>query len=162
MREGGHAGEPRAVQSQPRPPLGRAGRGANPLTGGRPGFAGTIGGLLEARAAEGDRPFVTAAGTTSSYAEVAERAARLAAGLRKLGVARGDKVCLFLPNGFEFVLGMFAAARVGAVFVPAHPQLTGLELAYVLHQPGGLDVRAMTGRASGLARRGDRLRPLAV
>ncbi len=110
------------------------------MTDGRTGFAGTIGGLLEARAAEGDRPFLTAAGTTWSYAEVAERAARLGAGLRKLGVGREDKVCLYLPNGFEFVLGMFAAARVGAVFVPAHPQLTASELAYVLHHS---DARAV-------------------
>jgi acyl-CoA synthetase (AMP-forming)/AMP-acid ligase II len=103
------------------------------MIGGRTGFAGTIGGLLEARAAEAGRPFLTAAGTTWSYVQVAERAARLAAGLRKLGVGSGDKVCLFLPNRAEFVLGLFAAARVGAVFVPAHHQLTASELAYVLH-----------------------------
>ncbi len=110
------------------------------MTDGRTGFAGTIGGLLEVRAAEGDRRFVTVAGRTWSYAELAERAARLGAGLRKLGVGRGDKVCLYLPNGFEFVLGMLAAARVGAVFVPAHPQLTASELAYVLQHS---DARAV-------------------
>ena len=96
-------------------------------------FAGTIGALLDERARDSaDRPFVTAAGTTLGYGEFADRVRRLAAGFRGLGVRRGDTLGLALPNGVDFLLGMFAAARLGALFVPTHAQFTAREVEYVL------------------------------
>lgn len=67
-----------------------------------------------------------------TYGEFAARLERLTGALHDLGIRKDDKICLFLPNGFPFVLMMFAAARLGAVFVPAHPQFTARELRYVL------------------------------
>jgi len=43
---------------------------------------------------------------------------RLAAGLTKLGVEKGDRVCLFLPNCIEFILSDWAVSKSGAVVVP--------------------------------------------
>ncbi len=94
---------------------------------------GTIGAILDVRAADSpERPFLTGGGDTLSYGEVADRARRLAAGLRELGVRQADKVCLFLPNGPPLVLAMFGVARLGALFVPAHVQLTARELRHLL------------------------------
>jgi len=104
-------------------------------------LAGTIGAIVDDRAADSaDRPFVTSAGAGISYGEFADRVWRLTAGLRELGVARGDNVCLFLPNGLPFALAMFATARLGAPFVPAHAQLTPRELRYLLQHADAVAV----------------------
>ena len=93
----------------------------------------TIAALLDERAADSaDRPFVTCAGETVTYGEFADRTQRLAGALRDLGIGPGDKLCLFLRNGLPFALAMFAAARLGVLFVPAHAQLRAGELRYVV------------------------------
>lgn len=92
-------------------------------------FASIVDGRLRDSA---DRPFVTCGAETITYGEFADRLERLTAALRALGIRKSDKICLYLPNGLPFVLFMFAAARLGAVFVPAHPQFTARELRYVL------------------------------
>jgi len=43
---------------------------------------------------------------------------KLASGLASLGLERGDRVCLFLPNCIEFILGDWAAMKAGAAVVP--------------------------------------------
>jgi long-subunit acyl-CoA synthetase (AMP-forming) len=43
---------------------------------------------------------------------------KLAAGLVKLGVKKGDRVCLFLPNCIEFIIGDWAVLKIGATVVP--------------------------------------------
>ncbi|MGW7264946.1 AMP-binding protein [Streptomyces sp. NPDC054842] len=59
-------------------------------------------------------------GTTGglSYEDAAGRSARVAGGLRALGVGEGDRVAGYLPSGPEAFLLLFACARVGAVLVP--------------------------------------------
>lgn len=99
----------------------------------RAALAGTIGAIVDERAADSDeRPFITTATDTLTYGEFADRVRRLTTGLAELGIARGDHVCLFMPNGLAFTLALFAAARLGAPFVPAHAQLTARELRYLL------------------------------
>ncbi|MFF4051657.1 AMP-binding protein [Streptomyces chartreusis] len=53
-----------------------------------------------------------------TYDEVAARSARVAGGLRALGVVEGDRVAGYLPAGPEAFLLLFACARIGAVLVP--------------------------------------------
>jgi len=53
-----------------------------------------------------------------SYKNLKILADKLAAGLRKLGVVRGDRVCLFLPNCTEFIISDWAALKAGAAVVP--------------------------------------------
>jgi acetyl-CoA synthetase len=59
-------------------------------------------------------------GTTTSltFGELADRVARMAAGLRARGVEPGEKVAVFLPMGVEAVIAMLAIAHAGLVFVP--------------------------------------------
>ncbi|MDH6679209.1 acetyl-CoA synthetase [Rhodococcus sp. LBL1] len=53
-----------------------------------------------------------------TYCELAKDVERVAAGLRELGVGRGDAVALFLPMIPEAVVSVYAVARLGAVLVP--------------------------------------------
>jgi acetoacetyl-CoA synthetase len=59
---------------------------------------------------------------TLTYAELAEQVARARVGLRKAGVTRGDRVAAFLPNGVEAVVGVLAAASLGAIWSSAAPE----------------------------------------
>ncbi|MFB8775744.1 AMP-binding protein [Streptomyces broussonetiae] len=53
-----------------------------------------------------------------TYAETAALSARVAGGLRALGVAEGDRVACHLPPGAEAFVLLFACARIGAILVP--------------------------------------------
>ncbi|WP_181779376.1 AMP-binding protein [Pseudonocardia pini] len=55
---------------------------------------------------------------TLTFAELEDRVRRVAAGLRGLGIGRGDAVALYLPMVSEAVVAFYAAARIGAVLVP--------------------------------------------
>ena len=54
-------------------------------------------------------------------AQLAERVAAAAAGLRRLGVRSGDRVAAYLPNGLEAAIGFLAAASIGAVWSSCSP-----------------------------------------
>ena len=68
-----------------------------------------------------------------TYAQLAQRVAELAVELQRCGVARGDRVALFLDNGVELVAGVFAALAAGAVFMPVNPLTKADKLAYMLN-----------------------------
>ena len=68
-----------------------------------------------------------------TYAELAEGAARLARRLRAHGVARGDRVVLFLDNSPETVIGLFGVLEAGAVFSVVNPSTKLDKLAYILN-----------------------------
>jgi acetoacetyl-CoA synthetase len=59
---------------------------------------------------------------TVSYAELARRVAAAAAGLRRLGVAKGDRVVAYLPNVPETVVAMLASASIGAIWSSCAPE----------------------------------------
>ena len=56
-----------------------------------------------------------------TYGELAAEVARSAAGLRQLGVTKGDRVAALLPNIPEAVIGLLAAASIGAVWSSCSP-----------------------------------------
>ena len=59
---------------------------------------------------------------TTTYAELARAVAATAAGLRRLGVERGDRVAAYLPNAPETVIGFLATASIGAVWSSCAPE----------------------------------------
>jgi acetyl-CoA synthetase len=63
-------------------------------------------------------------GLTLSYAQMAERSNRVANFLRGLGVGRGDRLLLMLPNRVELWDAMLAAMKLGAIVLPATTQLS--------------------------------------
>lgn len=73
-------------------------------------------------------------GTRLSYAELADRVGRCAAGLARIGVGRGDVVTIILPNWWEAVVAIQAALRLGAVVNPVVPIYRGLEVGFILNQ----------------------------
>jgi fatty-acyl-CoA synthase len=83
-------------------------------------------------AGDPERPFLVLRNRRLTYREVDERATSLAAALSELGIEAGDRVALNLPNWPEFVIAMFAAAKLGAVIVPINPKHTRAELQYML------------------------------
>ena len=56
-----------------------------------------------------------------SYAQLAHQVARVARGLRALGVRRGDRVAALLPNVPEAIIGLLATASIGAIWSSCSP-----------------------------------------
>ncbi len=68
----------------------------------------------------------------TTFAEVAERTARIASVLRAHGIGRGDRVAYLGHNSALFAEVLFATARLGAVIVPLNTRLAPRETAYIL------------------------------
>lgn len=89
--------------------------------------------LLEASAQ--DYPEATAVifnDRKMSYAELNAAANMFANGLRKLGIKRGDKVAVMLPNTPYFPIAYFGILKTGAAVVPFNVLFTAREVAYHL------------------------------
>jgi long-chain acyl-CoA synthetase len=71
-----------------------------------------------------------------TYAQLWDRAARVAGGLADAGVGRGDRVAIRLGNGIEWVLAFFGAQLLGTVVVPVNTRFTDEEAAYVIEDSG--------------------------
>ncbi|MEW5010883.1 MAG: AMP-binding protein [Cycloclasticus sp.] len=67
-----------------------------------------------------------------SYKQLADLADRLAAGLLKKGIAKGDIVSFQLPNCWEFIVVYLACLRIGAVINPLMPIFRERELSFML------------------------------
>jgi len=76
-----------------------------------------------------DRPLVDFMGRRFSYAEIAQDANAFAAGLQALGVAKGDRIGLFLPNVPIYLAAYYGAMIAGATVVNFSPLYTAAELA---------------------------------
>lgn len=63
-----------------------------------------------------------------SYAQVDEISDRIATSLRALGVGRGDKVAVQLPNVPHLLFAYFGVLKVGAVLVPLDPLMRAPEI----------------------------------
>ena len=69
-----------------------------------------------------------------SYRELNGAVDRVASGLLRLGIVKGDRVGIWAPNCAEWVLVQYAAARIGAILVNINPAYRSHELAHVLNQ----------------------------
>ncbi len=74
------------------------------------------------------RPCIDFMGSKFSYAEIQALINRFAAGLQHIGISKGDKVGLCLPNCPYFVIAYFAALKVGAVVVNFNILYTAREI----------------------------------
>src|SRR3954463_14223527 len=71
-----------------------------------------------------------------TYAGLADRTARYAGALRRLGVGRGDRVAYLGVNAVEVFETFFAAWLLGAIAVPLNYRLSGAEIRYMLEDAG--------------------------
>jgi len=72
----------------------------------------------------------------ATYGELWEATTRAARAFLSLGVRAGDRVALWSPNRFEWVVTQYATARIGAILVNINPAYKTAELEYVLRQSG--------------------------
>ena len=71
-----------------------------------------------------------------TYRELRQRVDNLAMGLRRLGLARGDRIGIWAPNCAEWVLTQLAAAKAGLLLVNINPAYRRSELEYALNKVG--------------------------
>jgi long-chain acyl-CoA synthetase len=98
-----------------------------------------------------------------SYGELLDRIEKLASGLMRLGVGKGDRVALLSENCPEWTMADFSILAVGGVTVPIHTNLSPQQLGYQLkHSRAKLallsqgahlqNLRALRGKLPGLQR----------
>src|SRR6266571_2293586 len=75
-------------------------------------------------------------GYRATYQEFWDQVTECARGLLARGVAKGDRVGIWAPNRYEWVIVQYATARVGAILVNINPAYKTSELEYALNQSG--------------------------
>ncbi len=83
-----------------------------------------------------DRRCIAGGPNPLTYGEAGYAVARLAGGLARLGVRKGDRVAVMLPNVPEFVLSAYAAWRLGAAHVAINTMYKEREVAHLLVDSG--------------------------
>ena len=99
----------------------------------------TVGAMLEdaaARWGEREALIVRHQNIRWTYRELDEAADRLAAGLLHLGLAPGDRVGIWAPNRYEWIVTQFASAKAGLILVTINPAYRTSELEYALNKVG--------------------------
>ncbi|MGK3949622.1 long-chain-fatty-acid--CoA ligase [Microbacterium sp. K2] len=84
----------------------------------------------------GRRPALEFFGAVTTYRELGDQILRAAEGLRRLGVHKGDRVALVLPNCPQHVVAFYAALRLGAIVVEHNPLYTARELRHQFEDHG--------------------------
>ena len=82
-----------------------------------------------------------------TYSALDETVRRIGAGLLAAGLAAGDRVMIRLPNGSDYALVFFGAIAAGLVPIPASPQLTTEEAAFLLENSGAAALVATAAMA---------------
>lgn len=83
-----------------------------------------------------DRPCSIFKGAVITYREMSELTDRLAAGLVARGVAKGDRVAIFMPNSPQFVIAFYAILKAGGVVVATNPLYTHREIEHQMNDSG--------------------------
>jgi len=82
------------------------------------------------------RPALEFFGAVTTYGQLGEQIQRAAEGLRRLGVKKGDRVALVLPNCPQHVVAFYAVLRLGAIVVEHNPLYTARELRHQFEDHG--------------------------
>lgn len=120
----------------------------------------TMGQLLDtAVAAHGNRVCTNFLGKRLTYAEIGQFVDQTAAGLQKLGIKRGTKVGLFMPNCPMFIIYYFAVLKAGGTIVNYNPLYTPDELAFQVKDSETelmvtLDLKLLFDKVEGLMKAG--------
>jgi fatty-acyl-CoA synthase len=107
--------------------------------GSEPLLYKTVGAVLEEAAARwGEREalVVRHQNIRWTYRELDEAADRLAAGLIHIGLVPGDRIGIWAPNRYEWIVTQFATAKAGLILVTINPAYRTSELEYALNTVG--------------------------
>ena len=110
-------------------------------------------GTIVTRAARrfGAKTALIAPGRTLTYSELDDLCDRVAGGLHDIGVRPGDRISLYSPNRWEWVIAYHAALRAGAVVNPVNVMLTAEEVAFVLNDCGAAAIFTSGDKAEVIA-----------
>ncbi|MGP1614236.1 MAG: AMP-binding protein, partial [Pollutimonas bauzanensis] len=98
---------------------------------------GSLVALLEESCARyADKTAYISMGATLSYRQLDEHARHFAAWLHAIGIKKGDRVALMMPNLLQYPVCLFGALRAGAVVVNTNPLYTATELEHQLADSG--------------------------
>ena len=101
------------------------------------GTVTTIGDVLPVAARRfGEKTALVLEDRSFTFADLEQRSNRVASGLASLGVRPGDRVTLYGPNCWEWVVAYYAIAKTGAVVNPISAMLTPEEVGYVVADSG--------------------------
>jgi acyl-CoA synthetase (AMP-forming)/AMP-acid ligase II len=92
----------------------------------------------------GDRPAIVDGDEVLSFSRLAREVQRAARSLQATGVTRGDRVALWAPNGWRWIVAALAVHSTGAALVPINTRFKGEEAAYVLSKSGARALFATT------------------
>ncbi|MGH2939791.1 MAG: AMP-binding protein [Solirubrobacterales bacterium] len=87
---------------------------------------------MRAAVQHGESQAVVTDRSAVSYADLADRAARLGAGLKELGLEPGERVALLQPNGMELFVSIFGAWMAGVTVVPINSRAHPREAAFIV------------------------------
>ncbi len=82
-------------------------------------------------ARQSDKSAVVFLGAAFSYARIRELAERFAGALAALGLKKGDRIVMYIPNSVQFAVVWLGIQRLGGVAVPITPIYTSFDLRYV-------------------------------
>ena len=83
-----------------------------------------------------DKPALIYLGKQYRYSQLREAVEGLAASLHRMGVFKGNKAILYLPNCPQWVVTWLALQRIGAIAVPISPIYTPVDLKYMANDSG--------------------------
>ncbi len=83
-------------------------------------------------------------GKIFTYRELNEKVNSMANALRALGIEKGDRVSIYLPNIPEFIIALFANSKIGAISVPFNIMFKKMEIDYILNNS---EVKCVVGMA---------------
>ena len=92
--------------------------------------------LRESASSWPDRPALLFKGATVTYGKLHRLSDNFAASLSALGVRKGDRVALCLPNSPQFIVAEVGAWKIGAIVCPINPTYTDRELRDALDATG--------------------------
>ncbi len=98
----------------------------------------------------GNKPALIAPDRTLSFNELDQLSTRLALHLRRLGIAPGDRVSLWLENGWRWMVAYYGILRSGAVVNPCNIVLAQDEVDFIANDCGATAVIGARERVSGL------------
>jgi long-chain acyl-CoA synthetase len=75
-------------------------------------------------------------GERFTYRRLRELSERFAGALADMGIAKGDRVMVYIPNSIQWVIAFLAIQKLGAAIVPVSPIYTSHEIRYMLNDSG--------------------------
>lgn len=127
---------------------------------GRTLVQATIGEMLVTAARRfGSKPVVVTADRTLTFVQLDRLSARFARRLGALGIEPGDRVTLWMENGWRWMVAYYGILKLGAIVNPCNIQLTTDEIVFIVNDCGSKAIITTPGKAVGLS---DRINALLI